>query len=101
MTHKPHCTITFILATAVVALVVCYRSLNRVEVLPIDRKQTVDEVLRAAYSGHINIEEMPGIIEAAKKGDQNSVYRLMIHYFVSGEHEKYQKWFKIHENLKP
>ena len=61
-------------------------------VKPIARKQSVEEVLKAAATmSHIKNEDLPSVIESAKKGDLNSVGRLRTHYFLVGPWEKYHE----------
>ena len=46
---------------------------------------------------HIKNEDLPSVIESAKKGDLNSVGRLRIHYFSVGPWEKYHEWMNFGE----
>lgn len=67
-------------------------------VKPIGRKQTVEEILKAAATmSHIKEEDLPSVIESAKKGDLNSVGRLRTHYFLVGPWEKYHEWMNFGE----
>ncbi|MCX6856508.1 MAG: hypothetical protein NTV80_16575 [Verrucomicrobia bacterium] len=64
------------------------------------QRQTIDQVLFNAAGttqilladGQIKKEDLPAVIESAKKGDPNSAMRLRTHYRFSGQREEFKKW---------
>jgi hypothetical protein len=65
---------------------IVHRSLFRT----VARTQNTAQILLP--DGQIKKEELPSVIELARKGDRNSVIRLRTHYRFSGQLEEFKKW---------